>query len=342
MGETSVTIKKRIDWIDMAKGYGMLFVIMAHCDVGVLGLWMYTFHLPLFFMLSGYTFSHKENVKDFLLKKCRTMLVPYFLLGIPMILYEWWQYDSMGYGGVENFLYLSMEFVKQRRMSTLWFLACLFCVQIVFYFLARYIKDLRWLGLVCLIITVLGYVYYLNGGGNLPWNFDASWMAITFFYIGYAYKQRGQNIDKILDKKSYSIPLFAIMVILNLGLAVLNLKLGYQNLEMFYSSYGMLPLVYGSAIAGCFGVIIFCKWFTFRPIRYIGANSMLYFAWHQTIMMPLISKLLQRLGWSISGATPLPELIVYKMVYVLLIIAVITVLNMIISNTRLRFILGKK
>ena len=89
MGETSVTIKKRIDWIDMAKGYGMLFVIMAHCDVGVLGLWMYTFHLPLFFMLSGYTFSHKENVKDFLLKKCRTMLVPYFLLGIPMILYEW-------------------------------------------------------------------------------------------------------------------------------------------------------------------------------------------------------------------------------------------------------------
>lgn len=36
---------------------------------------------------------------------------------------------------------------------------------------------------------------------------------------------------------------------------------------------------------------------------------MLYFAWHQTIMMPLISKLLQRLGWSISGATPLPELI---------------------------------
>ena len=46
--------KKRVDWIDMARGYGMLFVIAAHCSIGILGKWMYTFHLPLFFMLSGF------------------------------------------------------------------------------------------------------------------------------------------------------------------------------------------------------------------------------------------------------------------------------------------------
>lgn len=333
--------EKRIQWIDMAKGYGMLFVIAAHCDVGILGRWMYTFHLPLFFMLSGYLFSCQDNIKGFLLKKCKTILVPYFLLGIPLVLFQWWEYYSMGHCSATDILYIFLQFLVQKRMWTLWFLACLFCVQMVFYFLAKYIKDLRWMGLVCLTITVLGYAYYLNGGSSLPWNFDTSWMAITFFHIGYAYKKKRQNIDKFLDKKSYSIPLFALMAILNLGLAVINRQLGYQNLEMFYSSYGMLPLVYGSAVAGCFGVVIFSKWFTLPPVRYIGANSMLYFAWHQTILMPLMSKLLLRLGWAISETTPLPELIAYKMVYILLIVVVITALNLIISNTRLRFILGR-
>ena len=39
----------RIPWIDMAKGYGMLFVIYAHIGVGPLWTWIYSFHMPLFF-----------------------------------------------------------------------------------------------------------------------------------------------------------------------------------------------------------------------------------------------------------------------------------------------------
>ena len=39
--------KKRIDWIDMAKGYGMIAVIISHICHGPLHLWIYTFHMPL-------------------------------------------------------------------------------------------------------------------------------------------------------------------------------------------------------------------------------------------------------------------------------------------------------
>jgi uncharacterized membrane protein YcfT len=39
----------RIDWIDIAKGYGILLVILGHLDVGKIGTWIYTFHMPLFF-----------------------------------------------------------------------------------------------------------------------------------------------------------------------------------------------------------------------------------------------------------------------------------------------------
>lgn len=39
----------RIGWVDIAKGYGILFVIFAHLGVGYIGTWIYTFHMPLFF-----------------------------------------------------------------------------------------------------------------------------------------------------------------------------------------------------------------------------------------------------------------------------------------------------
>ena len=57
--------EKRLDWLDVAKGYGILFVIYAHTDYGFIGNLLYTFHVPLFFFLSGFVFSNKYDFKTF-------------------------------------------------------------------------------------------------------------------------------------------------------------------------------------------------------------------------------------------------------------------------------------
>lgn len=50
----SVPNSSRIDWIDMAKGIGIVFVIVAHLGkFGNLQTWIYSFHMPLFFFLFG-------------------------------------------------------------------------------------------------------------------------------------------------------------------------------------------------------------------------------------------------------------------------------------------------
>lgn len=46
--------------------------------------WFYAFHMPLFFILSGYTFSGKGKFADYLKKKIRTLLVPYVFVIITM------------------------------------------------------------------------------------------------------------------------------------------------------------------------------------------------------------------------------------------------------------------
>ena len=69
--------KKRITWIDMAKGYGIILVILGHLKFDMFRDWIFTFHMPLFFFLSGYVFSTKYDFVTFLKRKCRSMILPY-------------------------------------------------------------------------------------------------------------------------------------------------------------------------------------------------------------------------------------------------------------------------
>ena len=50
-------MNKRVEWIDLAKGLGMLLVILGHCVCfgGIMHNAIFAFHMPLFFILSGYS-----------------------------------------------------------------------------------------------------------------------------------------------------------------------------------------------------------------------------------------------------------------------------------------------
>ena len=74
---------KRILWVDVAKGIGMILVVLGHTHFGGRTL-IYTFHMPLFFFCSGLFFSNSEplNLMEKLKKCLKTILFPYFLYAI--------------------------------------------------------------------------------------------------------------------------------------------------------------------------------------------------------------------------------------------------------------------
>ena len=76
------TLNNRIKWIDTAKGLGLLCVILGHLGVPYLSTWIYTFHMPLFFFLSGIVFSgRKYRFGEYLKRKMKSLVLPYFTLG---------------------------------------------------------------------------------------------------------------------------------------------------------------------------------------------------------------------------------------------------------------------
>ena len=128
----------------MAKGYGIILMLIGHLHVNELMVWIYSFHMPLFFFVSGYLFNIKSNFLEFSAGKVKRMLIPYLFLYIPMLLSELLFEGALSTGQVLEHLKLNL---LQQRHSALWFLGCLIVLHFLYYPLVRYVTN-RILGAV--------------------------------------------------------------------------------------------------------------------------------------------------------------------------------------------------
>lgn len=122
----------RIPWIDLAKGITILLVVLGHISFlpkPILGI-IYSFHMPLFFFLSGVLlFRRQEAFSSFALKKARTLIRPYYVfLAIQSIVF----YTALKAGFHHAGHYLS-GWASLAGMSELWFLFVLFFIQLMLF-----------------------------------------------------------------------------------------------------------------------------------------------------------------------------------------------------------------
>ncbi len=135
-------LKDRIEWIDSAKGMGIVFVVLGHVMRGLVSAnlisadtpqfqWfdftLYTFHMPLFFFLSGLTVeaSLRKGLQQFLVARFWTILYPYLLwsliIGILLI--------PFGSGDVTA---IDILFIPIYPISIFWFLYVLLMCHVIF------------------------------------------------------------------------------------------------------------------------------------------------------------------------------------------------------------------
>ena len=69
--------RQRIEWIDVAKGIGILLVAATHVFGGSIAKYSEWFYMPLFFFLSGYLYVPAEEWHRFVTKRARHLLLPY-------------------------------------------------------------------------------------------------------------------------------------------------------------------------------------------------------------------------------------------------------------------------
>ena len=295
---------ERIKWIDAAKGLGIILVVFTHHRLPQLAVtYLWPFVTPIFFIVSGYLFGMKKpaDFMKFLRKRTRTLLVPYAVF--MLVLYTYFLTIGSRYGEsgqmplttpIVGLFYSSADYLR-GVFTPIWFLPCLFVVEIMFFWMFRLFR--KWYGLAVLACSVLGFVgsvYLFNGDQStirhavefsvlglhgtlwipfrLPWGIDIAFIAVAFYGAGCAI--RGLRSPG----KSNLWWLLPIPILL-----AINIVASFTNgpVTIRSNSYSNYFLYYISAFAGAFGYILIARltqWFT--PFIYLGKNSFAIFALH--------------------------------------------------------------
>lgn len=149
----------RLAWVDAAKGIGILLVVAGHVWTrGPLREAIYAFHMPLFFLLSGYM-VRPQPMAGLVMRQARSLLVPFAafcaLLIAADFTIEWIRgvrpiFSSVG-AAVWDILFKTETL--RGPFTILWFIPCLLFARIVWNGIALRMPDpadWRWVALVAL------------------------------------------------------------------------------------------------------------------------------------------------------------------------------------------------
>lgn len=280
---------KRIEFIDLAKGFCILLVIWGH-STGPLNSPEYflkdtlsMFRMPLYFFLSGLFFKTYEGFGGFLKRKINKLLIPFlfwhvlFVASVPFVsrteIFRWhlfWDYLLPG-GDPHN--------------TALWFLHCLFILNIGFYLLViisrKFSSESVRTLVLCFFVIVAGSCGFVLSryGIHLPIKLETVLTAMPFFAVGYAV---GRN-RSILTNNRYDRWLIPVAILCFCLTALFATgETGYRFNE--YSNLSIFQL-YGGGITGITFILLLSKKLVSLPlISYIGKYSIMLLVTH----MPLI------------------------------------------------------
>ena len=234
--------RTRIEWIDIAKGIGIILVIAGHTFSLGYSYPIYAFHMPLFFFLSGLLFvDKKKNFSDYLKSRTKSLLRPWlFILLISLLVClaipEW--RNQITLRTVMADLYTANTNVFQN--SSLWYLVCFyFLLLLVFGINKIKFSEVTKFVFLILFIALLWSKEILELTNlpfhRLPFKIDSAVVALFFFLVAYWYKD---VVFKLCTVK-INILLVALLIVVSGCLCVFN---GWSNINSL--DIGRIRLLY--------------------------------------------------------------------------------------------------
>ena len=183
------TLSGRHNFVTQAKGFGIILVIIGHFvsynymppAMESIRLWIYSFHMPLFMILSGFLFGHtlrrsqgKLMLRTFIGKKFKRLIIPYFFVSASILLLNYALHTLLhievksGANIATDLLRMTYENVGGSNVF-LWFLYTLFLIFVISATVLRLGnigKYLLPLLALLLFFTPLPETFYLSSVGH--------------------------------------------------------------------------------------------------------------------------------------------------------------------------------
>ena len=217
-----MTQTKRLQEIDALKGWAIFLVILGHAIIvypidlheniycSALYAFVSTFHVRLFFLVSGFCYSFRGDYKSYITKKIRRLLIPYFVFCMAEML------AKLVFSGQINRPRSLGEFVIRTLFygGDIWFLWTLFLFFLFFPILNRILQKGRACEIGCLIV-LLGISM---PGWDIPLFGIGSVLRYLFWFSCGAVLRKHWHFDRFPGKKSLYAAAAVLLIILQIVL----------------------------------------------------------------------------------------------------------------------------
>jgi acyltransferase len=283
----------RQDWIDSLKGMAIILVVIGHLTTISSGLnqYIYSFHMPLFFFISGYLINFEKYInleKTYLIKRASSLIIPYFFFSIISYIFyiamdclyqpQIQNVDVFGKGVFFN-LYAVICSANGYLIDTpLWFLPCLLITEILFFISKKFFKqNYEFLALV-IIFSIIGFLYHVYIPLRMPWGIDIALTGIVFYSAGYLFRRKYEDA---FFRKSYVF--FSVLFFIHITSSFIN-----SRVDMYKLTYNNYFLFYLSAFSGIlFYIYVFKMIKPSKILQFYGKNSLIILGIHYLIISTL-------------------------------------------------------
>lgn len=284
----------RLNWIDYTKGIGIIFVIVGHAVDATtkLNIWIYSFHLALFFIVSGLTIKKSTinmPIHKILIKYLKSLIVPYYILGFCCLLIELVKDVLQKDITVDSTLILVEKYLFLAGIKADWFLPALFFAIVLAVLLLKLFKGNKTAAL--LVSAVLAALCsYFNSENRII--IMILRIGVSTFLVLFGYLISDLLINKLknntIKEKMINLSLFVVFTLINIPIIFYNGKVTLADKVL--GNYPVLFFVTG--ILGTLSIAFFCKFIdslNLRILKYTGKNSIVIMAVHMEIMALLCS-----------------------------------------------------
>lgn len=272
---------------DLLKGLGILVMMIGHMPFseGMVRHVIYSFHMPLFFLVAGYFFNEKISVRSVACGGLKRLILPYLFVQFLLVLWGgvMWlaKNDSMMFYRFLCEFVWSSEGVWHAQWGNIqtgavWFLLALFWARLFYCIIAKYCK---YSFIVCCVISVMVCMLYQQFKflSFVPTFILQGLSALIFLACGHKYKQLKFNF------KPY-------MVFIEILLWYISVYA--CTIDMYSCYYVMYPL---AIVGACSGTLVLyrmlqllakkCEEVNYRSpllhcLKWMGMNSLLILLVH--------------------------------------------------------------
>lgn len=308
---------KRLDWVDVAKGITILLMVAGHTSIPeTTSKYIWSFHMPLFFFVSGFFYSEKKykTFSSLFKRRLFTLLVPYVFFSVVVML---------GYYG--TVYWNPKELYLGWNGYALWFIPVLFMSEMLLYPFAKYIeRPIIKITIIILMLCLSKLLAMLEI--HLPFKIEAVSLSCSFLFMGYVLK-------KITKKYLSSIWLILIAFLISVVLSQILPKTDIARNEI-----GWVFPNYINAIVGIFFVMqlsrLLLSYFNLNLI-----NRFLLWSGKNTLFILAFSQLFNYWILVALDMVKCPHIVGLLLRYVLLFISIYVV--SILLNRYVPFMVGK-